>query len=233
MVDIKVLASGSTGNAYLLTLQDYPVLIECGIGATALRKGLGYHLTGVRACLISHEHGDHSRAVKKVLQAGVEVYCSQGTAKTLSLDTHYRVHKIANQKPFVLGPWNVYPFSVIHDSAEPLGFVLAAKGAKVLYATDTSYIEPRFAGLTHIMVECNYDPAMLDQRVEAGEVHSSHKERIYRGHFNLEYVKQYLRQTDLTHVQGIWLLHSSQHSGDADRFQREIAEQTGKPVFVA
>ena len=52
-MDIKALASGSTGNCYLINSE---LMIECGISYKQIQKGCGYRLSEIKACLISHEH---------------------------------------------------------------------------------------------------------------------------------------------------------------------------------
>ena len=52
-IEIKALASGSTGNCYLINSE---LMIECGIKIDQIRKGCGFRLSEIKACLISHEH---------------------------------------------------------------------------------------------------------------------------------------------------------------------------------
>ena len=53
---LKILASGSSGNAYLLQSPTGTLIIECGISYKEILKGLNFNLSGVVGCLISHEH---------------------------------------------------------------------------------------------------------------------------------------------------------------------------------
>jgi phosphoribosyl 1,2-cyclic phosphodiesterase len=53
---LKVLASGSKGNCYLLSTPTGILLIEAGIPWKQIQKGLNFDLREVVACLISHEH---------------------------------------------------------------------------------------------------------------------------------------------------------------------------------
>lgn len=53
---IKVIASDSTGNAYLISGVKDKILIECGVPMPRLLKGCDYNLREIKACLISHEH---------------------------------------------------------------------------------------------------------------------------------------------------------------------------------
>jgi len=230
---LKILASGSKGNCYVLESPTGSLLIECGLPWWEIQKGLDFDLSDVLGCLISHEHQDHAKAVNDIMKAGIDCYMSRGTAEALGLSGH-RVHIIKARQQFRIGTWTILPFETQHDAAEPLGFLLANRdGDKLLYATDTYYIRYRFHGLTHIMIECNYSLDILRRNVEAEAVPKELKNRILRSHFSLDNVKEFLKTNDLSHVQEIWLLHLSDGNSDAERFKREIQELTGKMVFIA
>ena len=233
MIEIFPLASGSRGNCCRITDGRTPLLLECGIPFREIQKGLHFRVSEVAVCLVSHEHQDHSKAVRDVMKAGIDCYMSAGTAEALGISGH-RLHIIQARQQFQLGSWAVLPFETQHDAAEPLGFLLANRaGDKLLYATDTYYVRYKFRGLTHIMLECNYAADILARNVEAGLVPPALKRRILRSHFSLEHVKEFFRANDISRVQEIWLLHLSDQNSDANRFKCEIQELTGKPVYIA
>jgi phosphoribosyl 1,2-cyclic phosphodiesterase len=233
-MDIKVLASGSKGNCYWITDGTTPLLLECGISTREVRERIGFRLTEIAACLVSHEHQDHAKAAADVLRAGVEVYTSPGTIKALGLE-HHRLRPVRAKETFKVGTWTVRAFETQHDCAEPLGFLLHSRASneRLLYATDTYYIRYKFPGLTHIMVECNYAKDILYENVKRGAVPEVLKNRLLTSHFSLENVKEFLKANDLSRVQEIWLLHLSDSNSDAERFKREVMEITGKPVYIA
>lgn len=229
-----MLASGSRGNCYRISDGVTPVLLECGLPIKQIRQGLGFGLTEVAACLVSHEHQDHAKALADVLRAGVEVYTSPGTIKALGLE-HHRLRPVRAKETFKVGTWTVRAFETQHDAQEPLGFLLhsRASNARLLYATDTYYIRYRFPRLNYIMVECNYAKDILYRNVENGSVPGVLKNRLLTSHFSLENVKEFLQANDLSKVQEIHLLHLSDGNSDAGRFKHEIMELTGKPVYIA
>jgi len=74
-MEIKPIASSSKGNAYLISDFQTTVLIECGIPLKELKRKTNFIVPNViDACLISHEHGDHSKSLKDLLNAGVRCY---------------------------------------------------------------------------------------------------------------------------------------------------------------
>lgn len=229
-----MLASGSAGNCYLVSDGLTPLLLECGISIKQIRRGLGFGLTNVAACLVSHEHQDHAKAVADVLRAGVEVYTSPGTIKALGLE-HHRLRPVRAKETFKVGTWTVRAFETQHDAQEPLGFLLHSRASneRLLYATDTYYIRYKFPGLTHIMVECNYAADILEANVKRGSVPEVLKKRLLTSHFSLDNVKEFLKANDLSQVREIWLLHLSDGNSDAERFKREVQALTGRPVYIA
>jgi phosphoribosyl 1,2-cyclic phosphodiesterase len=233
MIRIEALASGSKGNAYLVTDGQTPLLLEAGIPFKEIRRKMNFQTSGLAGCLISHEHQDHTKGVGDILKAGIDVYMSPGTAQAIGI-RHHRIKTVQPKRQFKLGTWTILPFDVQHDAGDPVGFLMANKqGDKLLFATDTYYIRYKFPGLTHIMVECNYAKDILEQNIAAGRVLVAMKKRLLRSHFSLENVKEFLKANDLSKVQEIWLIHLSDNNSDEARFKREIQELTGKMVIVA
>lgn len=233
MIKIKTLASGSSGNAYLIDNGHTQLLLECGIKFKDIQIALNFKTSNIAGCLISHEHKDHSKALKDVLRAGIDVYASQGTIDQERIK-HHRLKPIKAKQQFKIGTWSILPFDIQHDVAEPLGFLLMnQQGEKLLFATDTYYVKYKFTGLTHVMIECNYSLEILNQNIESGRVHPALKRRLMKSHFSLENVKEFLKANDLSKLQEIHLLHLSDSNSDEEQFKREIQELTGKPVHVS
>jgi phosphoribosyl 1,2-cyclic phosphodiesterase len=233
MIDIQAIASGSNGNAYRIFDGHTSILLEAGIKYRDIQKGFNFRMSEVSGCLVTHEHGDHSKSVRDVMKAGIDVYASQGTFDALNLSGHH-VKPVKSLEQFTIGTWTILPFDVQHDVSEPLGFLLVNKaGEKLLFATDTYYIKYMFKGLTHLMIECNYSMDILDKNILEGRVPQVMRKRLIQSHFNLENVKKFLKANDLSKVKEIWLLHLSDTNSNADLFKREIQGLTGKMVFIA
>lgn len=232
MIEIKPLASSSAGNCYHITDGRTELLLEAGLRLKDIRQRLGFRLSRIAGCLISHEHADHSKAAAEVIKSGIDVYASQGTIDALGLSGH-RLRPIMANQPVNIGTWTVLPFDTVHDAAEPMGFLLASPAGNVLYLTDTAYCKYRFNGLTHVMVEANYSTELIRQSVLDGVIPLAVKNRIIRNHMSLERVLDMLRANDLSRVQEIWLLHLSDANSDAELFRRRVQELTGKSVYVA
>lgn len=232
-MDIRVLASSSSGNCYKISDGQTSLLLECGIPIQKIREGLRFRLTEIDGCLVTHEHKDHCKAVKDIIRAGIDVYMSAGTKEALGVDGH-RIKAVKARQQFGIGTLTILPFETEHDAKEPLGYLIYSNktGEKLLFATDTYYIRYKFQGLTHVMVECNYASDILYDNIEKGLVPEGLKNRLLRSHFSLDNVKKFLLANDLSKVQGIYLMHLSSGNSDAERFKREIQEITGRQVII-
>jgi phosphoribosyl 1,2-cyclic phosphodiesterase len=68
-------------------------------------------------------------------------------------------------QPFAIGDIDLSPFTIPHDAADPVGFVLKAEGVRMGYATDLGYISPnvkaQLRGVDLLLLESNHDLEML------------------------------------------------------------------------
>ncbi|MPW26240.1 MBL fold metallo-hydrolase [Alkalibaculum sp. M08DMB] len=228
---LKVLASGSSGNAYLLTSSGRSILLECGIRFEEIKKKLNFNFDNILGCLLTHEHMDHAKSVTNVLAHGIDCYMSQGTADALQLN-HHRLH-IANEQ-FTLDNFTIMPFKVEHDVKEPLGFLIYDNitKEKLVFATDTPYLIYRFNNVNYYMIECNYDRDKLEENIETGVINHSMRNRLLNSHFEINSLIEYFRFTDLKSCRKIVLIHLSSNNS-SDDFQARIQNATGIDTEIA
>lgn len=232
MIKIKTLATGSKGNCYHITDGHTPLLLEAGIRFKDIQRQLNFNISDISACLITHEHKDHCMALKDVLKMGIDCYMSAGTKEALSIENH-RLKVVESRQQFSIGTWTILPFDVQHDVSEPLGFLLANKaGEKLLFATDTYYIKYRFKGITHLLVECNYDLDTINANVASGKIHPAMKRRVMRSHFSLENLLDFIKANDMEKLQEIHLLHLSDSNSNEEKIRREVARLTGTLIYI-
>ena len=162
------LASGSSGNSYLVKSESTSILVDAGISGKKILERLGYF--GVKGCpdavLITHEHSDHIQGLPALMKKGVKAYASEGTSKALSGTMKCEgLEEIRKGESFLLGDITVSSFSVSHDAADPLGFSFEKDGACVSIITDTGYVTEdcyRYMKKADILVlESNHDESML------------------------------------------------------------------------
>lgn len=235
-MDIKILASSSSGNCYYVSDGVSSLLLECGIRLSAIKQGLGFAISKLSGCLVTHEHQDHAKSVSDMIGIGVDVYLTAGTADEINLSRHHRLHYVKSMQSIDIGTFRVLPFAVNHDAVEPVGYLVCSKatGERLLFVTDTYYVEYRFEGaIDYVLVECNYSLDIVNRNVENGLLPAEHKSRLMRSHFELSNVKRFLQAQNLNVTREIWLLHLSDGNSDEERFRREIMAATGCAVYVA
>lgn len=231
-MNIKTIASGSKGNAYVVSSGRSKLLIECGINFDLIRKALDFDLSTVEGCLISHEHGDHTAGVKKMLRtSNIKIYASEGTLSTLNVPEN-RQFILKEKQAQNVGDWTVLPFRTEHDAEEPLGFMIQRKNERLLFITDSYFVRYKFKNINYLMIECNYSADILEENVINKVIHPVQKKRVLQSHFSLENVKDFLKANDLSQLREIHLLHISDKNGDKERFKKEIQAITGIPVYV-
>lgn len=239
MIDIKPLASSSAGNCYTISDGTTTLLLEAGIRFKEIQIALNFRLSNIAGCLVTHDHGDHSKSVKDLIKAGVDVYASQGTLSKLNLSGH-RAISIKTLTQFNIGTWTILPFDVKHDAVEPLAFLLQnAVGEKLVFITDSAYSRYKFTGITHIMLEINFVDSIVnlaienEQDLKARELLIMRRSRLRQSHFSLENAVEFFKANDLSKVQEIHILHLSDNNSDEQLIKTTIQSVTGKPVFIA
>ena len=237
-MEIKVIGSGSSGNCYRISDGETALLLEAGLPIKKIKEGCDFDMASIAGCLITHEHGDHCKAVNDVMAVGIDVYMTKGTSVALNGNAYnHRLHLLDESVISENGTINYFsdqimtfiilPFAVHHDAAQPVGYLIRStlSGEKLLFVTDTYYIDYHFNELTHIMIEANYSNEALKD--------AEKKNRLRRSHMSIENCIEMLKANDLSHVKEIWLLHLSASNGDAEDFKRQVQAETGCEVYIA
>lgn len=230
---LSILGSSSLGNSYLLHNDKEALLIECGVKFSEVKRAINFNVSKIVGCTITHSHKDHCKYVKEVVAAGIDVFASTGTIYEMGIQSH-RLHAVAHLKEFTAGGFKIIPFDVKHDTREPLGFIVGHEEiGNLLFLTDSWYTPFKFAGLTNIMVECNYSEDIINDRLYKGAISPKYRNRVMQSHMELGTLKEMLKANDLRQVNNIILLHLSDGNSDSRQFQKEIEELTAKTVTIA
>ena len=70
---LKVLSSGSQGNCYILQSEKEQLILDCGIGLKYIKAGLGFNISNVAGCLVTHHHKDHDLTSNELIKMGIYV----------------------------------------------------------------------------------------------------------------------------------------------------------------
>ena len=177
---------------------------------------------------MSHEHKDHAKSVAELIERGMEVYMSQGTAEALETDA---VQLIESMEQFNVGSLDIVPFATFHDAREPLGFLIKSRadGDVLAFATDTVNLRYKFPGLNILAIEANYDKAILERCEKMPE---KVRYRIGNAHMEIDTLCDYLRSLDLSHCREIHLLHLSDATSHEGHFINKVARAVPRGIEI-
>ena len=167
-LSVAVLCSGSSGNSILISHERSGVLIDAGLSCKELDRRLslfGAEPTQIEAVLLTHEHTDHTRGVRRFCaEHELPVYATHGTLALTTLDG-IETRTIRAESGFSLNGLAVRPFKVKHLAAEPVAFAVSCESKKVGVASDLGCVTPNVIDeMSHsdlMLVEANYDEKML------------------------------------------------------------------------
>ncbi|MBQ4613312.1 MAG: MBL fold metallo-hydrolase [Akkermansia sp.] len=172
MIRISTLASSSKGNSAVISTGNTHLLIDTGISALRIRKGLdecGLNIKQIDGIFYTHEHSDHLCGLGVLAKKDVlNIYCSRYLARDLrAIAPTAKLNYIEPGSTIEVGDITVTPIAVSHDAADPLGYLFQHKESKLGYITDTGRItrgmNNLLSGVNALYLESNYDPRMLQE----------------------------------------------------------------------
>ncbi|MEW6347800.1 MAG: MBL fold metallo-hydrolase [Thermodesulfobacteriota bacterium] len=166
-------ASGSSGNSYLVEAESAKLLIDAGLTAKqiVLRLGqVGVDPGDLHAIVVSHAHSDHVKGVGVLSRKfKIPVWMNEGTRSVIgdSLGKIDTWEAFETGKSFQVAGFKIHPFAVPHDCKDPVGFRITREAAGIGIATDmgtpTGLAATLLTGLEVVVVESNHDPVMLQE----------------------------------------------------------------------
>lgn len=168
-MELWSIASGSSGNAYLLRSEGTTLLVEAGIPASRIKAflthlGLSpYDLDGI---LLTHDHSDHIRSARQLSDTyRVPLFATAGTLGHASLREAEHARPLSDGNRVQIGDVVVLPFAVPHDAYEPVGFKIAGHAATMTVTTDLGHVpaevQRQFRDNDLLILEANHDVEML------------------------------------------------------------------------
>ena len=171
------LSSGSDGNCSYIGTEKAHVLIDCGVGIRTIEAGLkalSLSLKDIDAIFLTHEHIDHIKALGSILRkAEIPVYGSLGTlqgtllCKSLKELPKELLNPILTDRKFRIKDLDLLPFSIHHDTREPLAYRAESGDKHCAIATDLGcfdeYTIKHLQDSDVLLLEANHDIAMLEK----------------------------------------------------------------------
>lgn len=237
-MNLKVIGTGSSGNCYLLQQDGYSLLLEAGLRWPEILSALPNGLRGICACLVTHEHKDHSKSALQVMKYGIKTVMSDGTWKVVSKEEVGNPvtppHRVKPGEAISIPPFTVMAVRAMHDAADPLAYLIRhdGTGETVLFATDTYLLPNRYPGINHWLVECNYTMSKAEALLESPEKAPLY-DRLMKSHMSLERLVTALKANDLSHTRTIVLIHISDERGDSPLMEETVRRATGIRTIAA
>lgn len=171
MFHFRALASGSSGNAFLLQTGKITLLFEAGLRLPTLCRYLaaeGLSPNQLSAVLISHEHRDHCLAAQELAQVyDVPVWANIEVLRAAGLGGLRQAAVLEVGQPMQFGDVEVRSFPVLHDAVCPVGFVIRDGERSIVLATDlgqtSSEVAEAVSDADLVVLEANHDAEMLHQ----------------------------------------------------------------------
>jgi phosphoribosyl 1,2-cyclic phosphodiesterase len=212
------LGSGSKGNCIYFGSRKVKILIDAGLSGREIRarlkNTLDIELEEIDAILITHEHFDHIQGLKVLAyNMGIPVFANSETAKGIAEYYHDcpKFKIFSTGEAFEFGDLLIHPFSIQHDTPDPVAFTIHVDGLKLGFCTDlgfvTTLVENHLRDCDYLYVEANHEPSM---------VHASSRPMVYKqrvlgrsGHLSNEACGNLLKNVAHEGLKHVHLAHLS------------------------
>lgn len=194
MTEVKCLATGSTGNCYILKVNDLTVILDAGCNWNKLVANV--NLNDVDFAFISHEHKDHAEHYDKLRLRGVK-----------TLDGINIKEPIKNKIKAKNGTeFSILRVPVRHGDVSNCALIIQTADECILYVTDFNLCEYDLTPykFTHVLVECNYLESLVNKCTD-----KVRRENNIDRHMGLEGTKVFLDSLDLSTCREVDLIHLS------------------------
>lgn len=224
MIDIKVIASSSSGNCYLIDDGKTKLLLDAGVHFKEILKACDFCTSGISGSLITHNHNDHAQAVDMLLRRGVNVY---GNIETTM--HHDGMRYIQSGRKIGIGTFDIIAQDISHDIPCYCYYLHSlATNEVVLYVTDAQEVPYRFADVGYLLIEANYDYELL----QLTDKPISLKSRIVQTHLSIDQTAAFVQGMNQDKLKEIYLCHLSDEDSDAELFRNRIEDLTQAKVYI-
>lgn len=232
------LASGSKGNCIYLGTPHTKILIDAGISGRAIKNKLAeinVDLADIDAILITHDHSDHIQGLKILAyRMGIPVFANHETAKGIVHTFHDcpKFKIFSTGETFEYADLEIHPFSVQHDTIDPVAFTIKTSHLKLGFCTDlgfvTSLVKNQLRECDYLYMEANHQPSM----VHACPRPMVYKQRVlsHSGHLSNEACGDLLSHVAHSNLKHVHLAHLSSECNTPEKALsviKEILEKRG------
>lgn len=206
---LKCIATGSSGNCYLLQADNGETLIlDCGIPIKEIKKGLDWNIKDVVGVLCTHQHSDHNKSLKDFINMGIPVFAPYLSLESMKMETEFNIRMF--DLTTIDGSWT-------HTNADgtpcPIyGFLITHREmGRMLYITDCELIKWKFRDINHILLGVNYDKDLVD-------TDNPKANHVFRGHLSIDTACDFVKANNSDSLQNVIMCHLSSENADKDSF---------------
>lgn len=224
MIGFCPLASGSKGNCIYLGTEQTKILIDAGLSGRAIKNKLqeiGVSIDEIDAVLVTHEHSDHIMGLKVLAnRLKIPIMANSETAKGIAsyLKSIPKFKIFATGETFEFADLEIHPFTVQHDTPDPVAFTIKTLNYKMGFCTDlgfaTTLVEQKLKACDFLYIEANHTPSM---------VHASPRPMVYKqrvlgrqGHLSNEDCASLIERLMHDNLKKIYLAHLSEECNAPD-----------------
>jgi len=230
---VCVLASGSTGNAVLVSSRSTRLLVDAGLSGKrilALLDEVGVPATDVGAIVVTHEHHDHIQGVGVLARKlKIPVLATPETFRAArdKLGDLPERRDIYPGRPVPFGTLELVPFRTFHDAAMAVALVVKHDGRSLGIMTDVGHVSQmilqRLRGCSTLVLEANYCPVMLRD----GPYPWPLKQRIQgrRGHLSNQDACRLITTLARCGLRRVLLSHLSETNNHPDVVMRALVDE--------
>ena len=249
------LASSSSGNCYILEFEingvPTRIMVECGIPLKEIYRRAALNMVDVstiQCCLVTHAHGDHSKAIHDLNRLGVPVFASR---ETLSLLGAKGIALVEKQPHKICDGVMAMSFAVEHDIEGAVGFVIKTTDECVIFVNDHKKWDCDLSNFKpdYVFIECNYDHVVVYAQLnalkkkkslgfssveEAKDVNMriAQHTRNLNSHCSLHGAICGLKKLNLSRCCSIFLMHLSDRYANEYRMKNEVQLEVGVLTYV-
>lgn len=212
------LASGSKGNCLFLGTATTKILIDAGLSFKQTKERLSslhVNIEEIDAVVITHEHSDHIRGLETLSKhMDLPILANSDTAKAICdiVGARPRFKIFSTGETFEFGDISFHPFSVQHDTVDPVAFTVVIDDVKIGICTDlgfaTSLVKMHLKECDYLYLESNHEPSM----VYASSRPQIYKQRVLsrQGHLSNQSCAELLREVYHKDLKRVYLAHLSE-----------------------
>lgn len=236
MKGICPLSSGSGGNLIFVGSTNTKLLFDVGLSLKKINEKLAeidLQLSDIDGIVISHEHSDHIKGLEQIAKhTSIPVLCNGDTAKAIceTIDSRPNFKIFSTGEPFTFGDITIHPFSIQHDTLDPVAFSLSFDCIKVGICTDLGFASNLVA---HHLKDCDY--LFIEANHEEAMVHACARPLLYKkrvlgrqGHLSNRACAELIEKIHHGGLKHVYLAHLSSECNNPETALKTIGDHLQK-----